>query len=370
MAFLPYVLLFIYASIVAIFFGYNEILYYGVLLTFPLLLPGDKMVNGRYNNLKWADQRNIFNPLYMGGHFIKNTEKFPWISRLKLSFYNQIGIYLFWVIAIFYKMLGILQTGSFFERYTSSLIDKCWAAGIIALNIWGYGAILYYKCLYINAFRYTESKEGIWEPFSNIMQTSKFFDKESFGCEFYIAYKEIKQIIKNSCCSTGYIWVQTYSLSLLEECVIYHKCENAKLKIFCLIHIEKYSEEKMQELNTIFSKYWKQYIQNEKPKKASIIFLLCVDQYNTAIRRRLLDVSSLDQKKGRNRLPAILVFSEHSKLTIPPNRGIIHGKKEYKEMRKEILDILGISEEYNYSYYGDEVKYEEEKINGMLNEKY
>ena len=132
----------------------------------------------------------------MGGHFIKNTEKFPWISRLKLSFYNQIGIYLFWLIVIFYKMLGILQTGSFFERYTSSLIDKCWAAGVIALNIWGYGAILYYKYVYINAFRYTESKEGIWEPFSNIMQTSKFFDKESFGCEFYIAYKEIKQIIK------------------------------------------------------------------------------------------------------------------------------------------------------------------------------
>lgn len=370
MVFLPFVLLFIYAFITAIFFGYNEILYYGILLTFPLLLPGDKMVNGRYNKLKWADQRNSFNPLYVGGHFIKNAEKFPWMSGLKLSFFNQIGIYLFWLIAVFYKMFGILQTGSFFERYTSSPIDNYWAAGIIVLNVWGYGAILYYKYLYINAFRYTESKEGIWEPFSNIMQTQKFFDKQPFDCKFYKTYKELQQIIEKSGCRTGYSLVNTYVLSPLEECVIYHKWENMKLKIFCLIHIEKYSEEKMQELNTIFNKYWKQYIQNEKPKKASIIFLLCVDQYNTAIRRMLLDIGSLDQKKGRNRLPAILVFSEHSTLTIPPNRGIIHGKKEYKGMRKEILDILGISEEYNHSYYGDEEKYEEEKMNDMLNEKY
>ena len=370
MVFFAFALLFIYAFITAIFFGYNETLYYGILLTFPLLLPGDKMVNGRYNDLKWADQKNVFNPLYAGGHFIKNAEKFPWMSGLKLSFSNQIGIYLFWLIAVFCKMFGILQTGSFFERYTSLPIDKYWTAGIIVLNIWGYGAILYYKYLYIKAFRYTESKEGIWEPFSNIMQTQKFFDEEPFDCKFYVSYKEVKQIIKNSCGRTGYNYVHTYVLPPLEECVIYHKRENTKLKIFCLIHIEKYSEEKMKELNTIFNKYWKRYIQNEKLKKASIIFLLCVDKYNTALRRRLLYISSLDQKKDRNRLPAILVFSEHSELTIPPNRGIIHGKKEYKEMREEMLDILGISEKYNHRHYGNREEYEESEVNDILNKKY
>lgn len=76
-----------------------------------------------------------------------------------------------------------------------------------------------------------------------------------------------------------------------------------------------------------------------RTESVSLIFLLCVDEYDAEIRDRLLSESRILLKKGRYRLPAVVVFSEKTGLVIFEQEGVFY-KEKYKEMREELLQLL------------------------------
>lgn len=130
-----------------------------------------------------------------------------------------------------------------------------------------------------------------------------------------------------------------------QEALLFMREEEEGNLFFELIHIKEYSDEWMEKLNEIFVDYWEKYVENSKKKNSyGIIFLLCIDEYNTPLRKRLLSVLSVDQAKGRYRLPAILVYSEHSSLDILANYREWHEGKMYRKMREELLRMLGMSQ--------------------------
>lgn len=319
----------------------------------------------------WANFRNNSNPLYAGGYFRKNLNKLRWMAGLKGYFFCQMGIILFVAILIGYRIYGFLIWGSC--RYHNAIVDNALLFSFYFFCIIRILHYFYYQRVYIRAFRYTENKRGIWKPFSNICDTVGWWKNgtSSFECNYYMPYERIKQNLDKTCKKSGYSFINAYGLEENEECRIYHKIQNGRLEIFQLIYMEQYKEEKTEKLNIVFEDYWLKHIEGKyKIENASIIFLLYVKQYNAALRRRFLQFCAVDQKKGRNRLPAVLVFSDYSEITIPPNCGKMHGKKEYKEMRAELLKLLDISEKYNHRHYGSREEYEEAKLKNILNEKY
>lgn len=342
-----------------------------MVLAFVYITCADVIFIDKENTHPWSRLRNNLNPLYVEGHFRKNLTKLRWMAGLKGNFFCQMGISLFVIILVGYKVYGFLISGSW--GYQNDIVNNALVFSYYFLCIIDFPLYFYYQHIYIRAFRYTENKRGIWEPFSNICDTVGWWKNgtSSFECSYYVPYQRIKENLDKTCKKAGYSFINTYVLEKDEECRIYHKIQNGCLKIFQLIRIEKYEEEKMEKLNMVFEDYWMKHIEGKHEiENASIIFLLYVTQYNAALRRRFLQFCAVDQKKGRNRLPAVLAFSDHSEITIPPNCGKIHGKKEYNEMRAELLRLLDISEKYNHRHYGNEEEYEELKTNDLLNKRY
>ena len=92
------------------------------------------------------------------------------------------------------------------------------------------------------------------------------------------------------------------------------------------------------------------------------------------MKKRLLSVCSVDQKKGRNRVAAVMTYYGKPSLTILDSYGMVRGKKKYRELRAEMLTLLGMSEKNNHRSYGDKEEYgelkkiSEEDLNAILDD--
>ena len=199
---------------------------------------------------------------------------------------------------------------------------------------------------------------------------------QPFRNKYYIRYKRMRENLRMSCPANGYQYVGSYRFGNQEdESDLYVKYMRNEIRIFQLIHVQKYMEDTTKQLNEIFSDFWKTYIgNNSRVENASILFVLCVEEYSKELKKRLLSVCSVDQKKGRNRVAAVMTYYGKPSLTILDSYGMVRGKKKYRELRGEMLTLLGMSEKNNHRSYGDKEEYgelkkiSEEDLNAVLDD--
>ena len=394
---IKYWLIFFVGNIIIIFFNVGVlariwfedevVLLIGYLLANFIILPRSGFIEEQNRYLE-ADRKTDFNPLYVSGHFRKRTENPVYWSNLKGIFYCQLimlilmgmvwGIFLLiYVIPSFYysdligKLLFIFYR--FFESNTIMII-----MGIIFWElffVW-LGFHIYYRWCYNEAFRYTRNAEGIWQPYSYIAKYHGWSKYQPFRNKYYIRYKRMRENLKMSCPVNEYQYVGSYEMGNHEdELDIYIKHMRNEIRIFQLIHVQKYMEDTTKQLNEIFSDFWKTYIgNNSRVENASILFVLCVEEYSKELKKRLLSVCSVDQKKGRNRVAAVMTYYGKPSLTILDSYGMVRGKKKYRELRAEMLTLLGMSEKNNHRSYGDKEEYgelkkiSEEDLNAILDD--
>ena len=375
------------ATLAGIWFGDDFVWLIGYLLANFIILPQTGFIEERNRYLE-ADRKTDFNPLYVSGHFRKRTENPVYWSNLKGIFYCQLimlilmgmvwGIFLLiYVIPSFYysDLIGklLLIFYRFFKSNTIMIV-----MGII---FWGLflvwlGFHIYYRWCYNEAFRYTRNEEGIWQPYSYIAKRHGWGAYRPFDNYYYIRYKRMQENLRMSCPANGYQYVDSYEIENREgESDLYVKYMRNAIRIFQLIHVREYTENTMKQLNEIFSDFWKTYIgNNNKAEKASVLFLLCVEEYSKELEKRLLSVCSVDQKKGRNRVAAVMTYYGKPSLTILDSYGMVRGKKKYRELRGEMLTLLGMSEKNNHKSYGDKEEYgelkeiSEEDLNAILDD--
>lgn len=313
-----------------------------------------KMGRGFVN---WNDEMNDMNPLYVRGYFRENMPENSLMPKLKGMYSLKIIAIILWIITLIYEGYAAIT------KDYSIVFERLLMIGFVISAMGFRGFSNYYAWRYRMDFRYVENKNGIWKPFTNILSTLDIWDYKSFKCNYWLQYNQIRAKVNKTCRKKKYAYVNSYRLKDNDECDIYMRNADAELTIFQLIHIHRYSEEKMQELNEVFEKMWKEHVvQRRREESAAIIFLLCIDEKTWLLNHRLLKMNSdgermlyaVSQKTGRYRLPSILVFSEKHSLYIPANKSFYHGKKKYQEMRQEFLDILGISERYFGRSYREE----------------
>ena len=343
----------------------------GFLATDFILLPGLSKVSDR-NHYVWATKASYYNPLYVKGYFRKFSQKSYFWSELKGLYYCQLIMAAIMIVIwgyiicfkeippVFYSNTGIITIGI-----------MSWILFVVWL-----GFHVYYRWCYNEAFRYTQNEEEIWQPYSYIAKYHGWSKYQPFRNKYYIRYKRMRENLKMSCPVNEYQYVGSYEMGNHEdESDIYIKHMRNEIRIFQLIHVQEYTEDTMKQLNDIFSDFWKTYIgNNSRAGNASILFLLCVEEYSKELKKRLLSVCSVDQKKGRNRVAAVITYYGKPSLTILDSYGMVRGKKKYRELRAEMLALLGMSEKNNHKSYGDKEEYgklkeiSEEDLNAILDD--
>lgn len=98
----------------------------------------------------------------------------------------------------------------------------------------------------------------------------------------------------------------------------------------------------MQELNTIFGNYWKKNIKKTQKETYTIIFLVCIDEYNKGLRKSKLLDREVEQKRGYYRFPSFLIYSEDPNLYLLGNYHKYKDNEKYEEMKRELLSLLEI----------------------------
>ncbi len=343
----------------------------GFLAADLILLPGLSKVSDR-NYYVWAAKASYYNPLYVKGCFRKFSKKSYFWSELKGLYYCQLLMTAIMLVIwgyiicfkeippVFYSNTGIITIG-----IMSWILFAVWL-----------GFHVYYRWCYNEAFRYTRNEEGIWQPYSYIAKRHGWGAYRPFDNYYYIRYKRMQENLRMSCPANGYQYVDSYGVGNQEdESDFYVKYMRNEIRIFQLIHVQEYTEDTMKQLNEIFSDFWKTYIgDNDRAENASILFLLCVEEYSKELEKRLLSVCSVDQKKGRNRVAAVMTYYGKPSLTILDSYGMVRGKKKYRELRTELLTLLGMSEKNNHKSYGDKEEYgeiketTEEDLNAILDD--
>lgn len=292
-----------------------------------------RMQGWKRNYVSWGSEENNKNPLYAKGCFRKKTGE-TLLPKLKGLFFIK-TLTLFLGIIPFTYEITMCSRGIYYDWF-----EKILRNGALILIVGYFVCILYYEHQYKKDFKYTENSRGIWQPFSYIKPFICPGHHERFRHMYHMGYADIQASTCQNCINKNYRFVKRYFISGGGECEIYMRPSQDELRIFKLIHIQKYSDEKMQELNEIFEDFWLEYV-NEKCRtdSVSLIFLLCVDEYDAEIRNRLLSESKVLLKKERYRLPAVIVFSEETGLVIFEQEGAFY-KEKYMEMRAELLQLL------------------------------
>ena len=283
----------------------------------------------------------IQNPLYVRGYLRKSQEDCIF-DNFKFGFFCQKALI---VMAFLAWMYGKL----YYDIPGRSVVRYLIISGLVLLQVMFVASRIFFSWRYIEDFRCFQNKRKNWQPFSFIWQNHGMGRYRPFWGKFHFNYEETKEMVYDACLKMGYAYLQTRDMKTEgEECVTYVKREVDCIYLFQLIHMRIYKEAKMDELNCIFEELWVEYIKEKQEKKSvALTYLLCIDEFNTEIRRKMGSIYAVDQKKGRYRLPAVLIYSETISLIIPVNLGWIRGKKQYNKMRRELLKMLGLSEKQN-----------------------
>ena len=294
---------------------------------------------GRQMKYKWADLRSEINPLYAAGYFRKSASDKNVLSNLKGKFYCEVLLCGMWIISCICRIYTIYMDKNDWKTCAYIL---CVGFTIVDV-IWCYYA-LYYKWYYNEAFRYTESQNHIWKPFSNIAEHSKEWRQCTDFYYYSMSFEEIESEIKRSCMQRQYILDTEYSRKDVKSAIYWKRTEKS-VEILQIGQMHVYSEENMQILNEVFSDFWKKNLGIDQ-NKVKLIAVLCIENGNRELRKRLLSDSYVDQKdcnQGRYRLPVIVLHSDEPQLQILPLYSKRRGAKEYEEMKKEIYTILDLS---------------------------
>lgn len=325
----------------AYYFEYNAALCLSAVFSHFCIMPWGRhcMYTPRERRYRWADEINITNPLYVGGHFRKSASEKNVFSKVKGCFYCEMLICGIWIFVI-------LCEGCFIGNVRPIILDWIYAFLFIVADAGWFGFRIYYKWYYCERFRYTENREHIWKPFSNISQHKQWGD-DGYETQYYMQYEKIQLRLKKECPKHKYILGGTYSQDMVQSDIYWRKTKNGA-DIFQIACFPQYAEQNMELLNEFFADMWKRNIKEENCK-AKITFLLCIEEHNSLLRRRILENPYVDQKAGkygRYRLPVILTYSENYLLNILPLYSKHRGKKEYDEMKKELYEILDLSGKY------------------------
>ena len=354
-----------------ILFEHEPVCFIGFVLANFIFFSGMSFLEDRTYYI-YADSVSEYNPLYVRKYFRKNPGKPIWGANLKGLFYCQVclGAVTLWSWG---SMLSLKWTRFLFSSKIALRVMGC-VYWIIFLTWITFRT--FYCWRYNEDFRYLQNSEGIWQPYSNITKTHNIGFYKPFHNHYYVRYKRMQENLRMSCPVNGYQYVDSYEMGNREgESDLYVKYMRDEIRIFQFIHVREYTEDTMKQLNEIFSDFWKAYIgSNKKAEKASLLFLLCVEKYSKELTERLLSVCSVDQKKGRNRVAAVITYYGKPSLTILDSYGMVRGKKKYRELRAEMLTLLGMSEKNNHRSYGDKEEYgelkeiSEEDLNAILDD--
>ena len=310
----------------------------------------------------YMNAASMENPLYVRGYIRKPKDECIF-DFFKCGFACQIMVIVLWIASLFYRLVvrsydsqpdtGIIYAFSaemfFYRGYQFCVMAKCISE-------------LFCIFRYKQDFRYFKGEKGVWQPFRFLWQEPNLLSDFSYEARYPLGYPETLKKIDFGCRADGYTWKQTYSMNMSgEECIVYAKKKKGNLFIFQLVHINAYAESKMEELDQIYEKFWIDSVKGkEKIKDIKLTLLLCIDEYNGAFGRKTKDRyrTAVAQHRGRYRLPAVLIFSENVPLLISQNLGFV-GKKQYQEMRENLLKLLGLSEKNNI--------YEQERLRRKKN---
>lgn len=335
--------LYVNKTILIWLFGYNEHLIIVTAFSILCLLPGSGNIKERGSRYEWANLLDDRNPLFAKGYFRRNVSGKTICSKLRGNYYCECTLLGLYAISALYRLYCI---HTMYPQGKVSVLAIDWILGILFITAeftWFF-FYFYHKRYYRMAFRYTEGKTGIWEPFSNIVTYNHWHMDHNIMKHYYVTYEKMLSVLEKNCVIRNYCFCGSEVLQ--EEAIhtsFWMKKLQKEIKIFQVAHIEQYSEENMQLLNEAFAVFWKKYIgERYSEMEVSVIYLICIDEYNTLFRKRIMNIYSVDQGKKRYRLPAFLVYSERSLLYIPDNYSRFRGKEKYDENLRELYQLLEI----------------------------
>lgn len=323
-------------------FRYNIYLMTGAIIACLCLISGSGRIQDREYRNKLGDQLDKNNPLYAKGYFRKNASPHSFFSNLKGNFYCEMGLLAVIFIAVTYRIFWISED---MFRYGEShfLTDLILTVCFWGLDMAWLGFHMFYIWSFREAFRYPQNSEGIWEPFRNITRDSRHINIKYYTYNYDFSYGILQKKIRENCIKRKYQNMEYYKLSQEDEDGFIAMKKNGKDVVFFQItHMKLFSEKAMQELNVIFENYWKKHIKNMQDKTYTIIFLVCIDEYNKDLRKAKLLESEVEQKQGYYRIPSFLVYSEKPNLYIPGCYHSYKNNEKYQEMKRELLSLLEI----------------------------
>ncbi|MDO4274781.1 MAG: hypothetical protein Q4D16_14020 [Eubacteriales bacterium] len=293
----------------------------------------------RYNKLEGFKEYNNTNPLYVRGFLIKKSPKSKLLCKLKGIYYCQIISAILMCCVFIY--LGYYYLNGFQRIFHLEIIFTiCFTILFIARLFFQ----SYYLWCYHEAYRYSQNKNGIWTPFSFIFKGNGGDILKSFSCNYHIDFEKIMETVKESCKTNNYTFSESYKIDDKAELSFFTRHFSNKLDVLSLVHVDMLEIEHWDKFNEIFGVYWKCFVKEKYEfEEARFTFLLCIDNQCKQLRR--IDIGhSIDQKKGRYRLPAVLSYYDNDTLTINSNCSRRRGQKQYNEMREELLSILKVPE--------------------------
>lgn len=312
-------------------------------------LPNADMLCDRGNEYENEHEHNQSNPLFVKGFFREKESELKLFSSFKGLYVCQIIslVLLFWTLVY----LCVMNS---YQRMT--ILEIILTIGFVVLMISWFSIKEYYKKCYKQSFRFSESTEGVWKPFSYIYQSYKLLRKYNpFSCNYYVKYEELQRKLEVAVQERNYVFSGCFEDDRVEEFRIFTRLEEEKLDVFALIHVDVLEEESWEYFNDIFETYWKQNIADKHEKKQmALTFLLCVDKYSKELRKRRNGIYTVDSKPDRYRLAAMLSYSEQSCLGIWQDYQESCGGKRGRLLRRELMEMLDLSRDYNGKQYPED----------------
>lgn len=310
-----------------------------------------------YNTLRYkehyiyADEKGSSNPLYEKGMLRKNVS-FEIGSELKGLFACQ----MLSIVPFGCSLVYMLRANKYDNRIP--IIEYVLTGILLIIFVVWIVINSYYRIFYKNSFKYVESSEGIWQPFKFVTEAAHMGNYSPFHCRYHVKYDCLKENLKKEAANRGYCLCKEY-VGSENEINFFLKKTQEKIQIFELVHIKRYTNEEEEYLNKIFAEFWKTYLKDiQINDSVELIFLLCVDEKTSELQDRYLNVRCVYHKKGRYRLPAVLVYEPYETFDIVANNTERRYYNEYRIMRRELMGMLqiGLKDEGEDVYFDEEGK--------------
>lgn len=151
----------------------------------------------------------------------------------------------------------------------------------------------------------------------------------------------------------GYVRSKCYKTDTVKKFLFLTKRQGGELNIVALIHIKQMKEECWDVFNNIFKIFWKEVIADRYEKrKMTFTFLICVDENSEELEKTKKQMyEQVESKAERYRLSALLDYSDDGCLYIASDCERNGNNKRCRQIRKELLSMLGLSMKFNGKEY-------------------